>query len=193
MISHWTVPVFDRSSSSGMDVAQAGQVPCVVQYSITELADGPRETRVVTLKSSAIFAPVLTGPSVPARRRCVGTLQLPGSGDCPGEGRPRAWHVRGSGRGRPDQRWCTRREADSAQLLPTYQFPTTIDGSRQPIPRRPTSRLLIDPLHGRNLSRNSGTYATNESSSAPASRGPAAFQGATCWSLLGGVENCTAG
>jgi hypothetical protein len=77
MSSHWTVPVLDRSSSSGMDVAQAGQVPWVVQYSITELADGSRETRVVTLKSSALFRPMLTVPSVLARRSCPGRPARP--------------------------------------------------------------------------------------------------------------------
>lgn len=83
MISHWTVPVFDRSSSSGMDVAQAGQVPCVAQYSITELADGPRETRVVTLKSSALFAAVLTSGQYGLGRAfqrgglALGTRQVP--------------------------------------------------------------------------------------------------------------------
>ena len=34
-----------------------------------------------------------------------------------------------------------------------------------------------------------GTHATNRGSPGPASRGPSAFLGVTCWSLLGGVEN----
>lgn len=122
MISHWTVPVFDRSSSSGNDVAQAGQVPCVAWYSITELADGPRETRLVTLKSSAPFRPVLTGPSVPARQPRPGNPAV----SCarlaaPGQGRPRVWHVQERGRGRPC-RGCPRA---NAAISPTSSSPTS--------------------------------------------------------------------
>ncbi len=66
-------------------------------------------------------------------------------------------------------------------------------------PRQCESDVARRPEHSYANRQRSGswrytpcTHATNMGSTGPASRSPSAFMGVTCWSLLGGVGNCTA-